>query len=223
MYCRFLSQTFIPEHSFPGLAEKHLAEALDSLQSEREQKYLFKKELDQRDQAAAHSGNIAGLRLELGEGSADDKIRPSTVGDLFSELHLTEIRKLEKQLETMELEKESLTKTLDDSKQELEQMRSELEDRKNKLLLLGQRIDAIVMQAENVSAFRTDILRMIGTGINFEYMVVQCSLRRDILGRIHGFAAHRLIRVIVLSLPNFRGKSSFSGCRPVSRHNPLIF
>lgn len=73
------------------------------------------------------------------------------MGDLFSELHLTEIRKLEKQLETMELEKESLTKTLDESKIELEQSRSELEDRKNKLLLLGQRIDAIVMQAENVS------------------------------------------------------------------------
>lgn len=135
--------------TFSGLAEKQLEEALEALQSEREQKYTLKKELDQREQAAAHSGNLAGLRLDLAEGAADDKIRPSTVGDLFSELHLTEIRKLEKQLETTELEKESLAKTLDDAKQELEQSRGELEERKSKLLLLGQRIDAIVMQAEN--------------------------------------------------------------------------
>ncbi|XP_003740410.1 protein bicaudal D [Galendromus occidentalis] len=131
------------------LFQKQLAEALDSLQKEREQKYLYKKELDQRDQAAALSGNIAGLRLELGEASADDKIRPSTVGDLFSELHLTERRKLEKQLETIELEKDSLAKTLEDAKQELELCRTELEDRGRKLLLFGERVTAIIMQAEN--------------------------------------------------------------------------
>ncbi|XP_022657679.1 protein bicaudal D-like [Varroa jacobsoni] len=136
-------------HTLKGLAEKQLEEALEALQSEREQKYTLKKELDQREQAAAHSGNLAGLRLDLAEGATDDKIRPSTVGDLFSELHLTEIRKLEKQLETIELEKESLAKTLDDAKLELEQSRSELEEKQSKLLSFGQRIDAIVMQAEN--------------------------------------------------------------------------
>lgn len=165
-----------------GIAEKQLAEALESLQSEREQKYLFKKELDQRDQAAAHSGNIAGLRLELGEGSTDDKIRPSTVGDLFSELHLTEIRKLEKQLETMELEKESLTKTLDESKMELEQSRSELEDRKSKLLLLGQRIDAIVRQAENVSFGQKSAYKPLSLwtfSISTEYLFLASSFRRS--------------------------------------------
>ncbi|KAL1466916.1 hypothetical protein MTO96_042416 [Rhipicephalus appendiculatus] len=40
---------------------------------------------------------------QKGEGSTT--CRPSTVGDLFSELHLTEIRKLEKQLEQLETEK----------------------------------------------------------------------------------------------------------------------
>ncbi|XP_003747922.1 protein bicaudal D [Galendromus occidentalis] len=138
------------------LVTKQLEETLDILQREREQKYILKKELDQRDQTAAHSGNIAGLRLELGEGTADDKIRPSTVGDLFSELHLTETLKLEKQLEEMELEKDSLIKTLESSKLECEQCRTELEDRKKKLLLLGQRIDAIVMQAENEANSKTE-------------------------------------------------------------------
>ncbi|KAL3184585.1 hypothetical protein MRX96_031660 [Rhipicephalus microplus] len=59
---------------------------------------------------------------QKGEGSTT--CRPSTVGDLFSELHLTEIRKLEKQLEQLETEKGHLSGILEDAQQQLEKLRS---------------------------------------------------------------------------------------------------
>uniref|UniRef100_A0A131YWF2 Protein bicaudal D n=1 Tax=Rhipicephalus appendiculatus TaxID=34631 RepID=A0A131YWF2_RHIAP len=59
---------------------------------------------------------------QKGEGSTT--CRPSTVGDLFSELHLTEIRKLEKQLEQLETEKGHLSGCLEDAQQQLEKLRS---------------------------------------------------------------------------------------------------
>lgn len=57
-----------------------------------------------------------------GEGAST--CRPSTVGDLFSELHLTEIRKLEKQLEQLETEKGHLSGCLEDAQQQLEKLRA---------------------------------------------------------------------------------------------------
>lgn len=51
--------------------------------------------------------------------------RPSTVGDLLSELNLTEIRKLEKQVEQLESEKGHLSGCLEDAQLELEKFRAE--------------------------------------------------------------------------------------------------
>lgn len=57
------------------------------------------------------------------KGEGAPTCRPSTVGDLFSELHLTEIRKLEKQLEQLETEKGHLSGCLEDAQQQLEKLR----------------------------------------------------------------------------------------------------
>ncbi|XP_077546353.1 microtubule-associated protein Bicaudal D [Haemaphysalis longicornis] len=57
------------------------------------------------------------------KGEGTPTCRPSTVGDLFSELHLTEIRKLEKQLEQLETEKGHLSGCLEDAQQQLEKLR----------------------------------------------------------------------------------------------------
>ncbi|KAH7976608.1 hypothetical protein HPB52_016972 [Rhipicephalus sanguineus] len=130
--------------SLRRIGEQQLEEALEALQSEREQKYALRRELDQRLTAESPVFHLDGLSFagfRLGnanpdesnrvededgdsEGEGSTTCRPSTVGDLFSELHLTEIRKLEKQLEQLETEKGHLSGVLEDAQQQLEKLRS---------------------------------------------------------------------------------------------------
>ncbi|CAN8001655.1 unnamed protein product [Ixodes hexagonus] len=80
--------------------------------------------------------------------------RPSTVGDLFSELHLTEIRKLEKQLEQLESEKGHLSGCLENAQLELEKFRAEpgSDQRLAVARLLGPIRALIALHGEDVSA-----------------------------------------------------------------------
>lgn len=170
--------------SLKQIAEKQLEEALEALQSEREQKYAFKKELDQKVNseslfsinnltfAGFRLGNVGGeeggrmeeedaeadvpalkqMEADLIERSAADMtpnstrqpLQPTTVGDLFSELHVTEIRKLEKQLELAENEKSQLSSRLQESSQILEKTRAELNDQHSRVSRMVEHINALI-------------------------------------------------------------------------------
>lgn len=96
------------------IAERQLAEALEALQAEREAKFAAKKELDAHlsREAAYNITNLAfsirgmpddGIEDEGEPGGSSSAELATAMGDhhadLFSEVHLHEITRLEKQLE----------------------------------------------------------------------------------------------------------------------------
>lgn len=119
------------------ITERQMQEALEALQSEREQKYALRKELDKRNSAdplinwtslAALKGNLALQNLTnrsnqpsehdlensnngMEENSFDlihELEMPSIEGSLFDEVHLTEIKKLQQNLEEKENQRSNL-------------------------------------------------------------------------------------------------------------------
>ena len=162
------------------IAEQNLAEALKTLQQEREQRHSIKKELDQRIAAESMFGLHNLSLLSLGDSHPDgprasdvrsagtnsdsglhihhiddgdnynpalkrieadfsspkhELLRPAPappqglVGDLFSEVHVGEIRKLERILEQTEIEKSSLERALEESTARLAEAVTEAEAR----------------------------------------------------------------------------------------------
>jgi len=129
------------------IAEKQLEEALESLQAEREQRYNLRKDLEQRmnSESMIQLGNLAqSIRDNDGDeteqagggnsgstvsGGGGDSLAggeaSSTSGpasDLFSEIHLNELQKLEKKLEGSEFEKLQLDASLKESKDTLDKL-----------------------------------------------------------------------------------------------------
>lgn len=149
------------------IAEKQMEEALEALQGEREAKYALKRELDQHINRESMY-NISNLAYSIrgmeennmNNGSdceeerdtalkrietdlADLKSPDGTKVDLFSEIHLNELKKLEKQLEQLESEKSSLTTNLRDAQQNLDKSQNDLQGFMAKVLLLAAHVDSL--------------------------------------------------------------------------------
>lgn len=151
------------------IAEKHMEEALESLQSEREAKYALKKELDQQinRESFYNINNLAfsirGITEEgtIGSDCEDDipglkhieaSLRSPNASelstddkkvDLFSEVHLNELRKLEKQLELLEKEKIHLSQSLRDNQSLVEKSQGELQVFISRLTMLAAHVDSL--------------------------------------------------------------------------------
>ncbi|XP_076331064.1 LOW QUALITY PROTEIN: protein bicaudal D-like [Tachypleus tridentatus] len=85
----------------------------------------------------------------IGKHANDDsdklnESQPATVNDLFSELHLSEVRKLEKQLEQAENEKSQLNVRLEESQQMLEKTKNELSDQHNRVAKVIDHVKALI-------------------------------------------------------------------------------
>lgn len=154
--------------SLKKIAEKQMEEALESLQAEREAKYALKKELDQRINSESIY-NLSSLALSI-RGITDDQAicsdgeddspalrrieadlktqepGTSTAGkqvDLFSEIHLNELKKLEKQLELAESEKALLTQNLRESQFAVEKSQGELQSFVARIVQLAARVQSL--------------------------------------------------------------------------------
>lgn len=151
------------------IAEKHMEEALESLQSEREAKYALKKELDQQInresfyninnlaysiRGITEEGNIGSdceddipglkhIEASLRSPNASELSSDDKKVDLFSEVHLNELRKLEKQLELLEKEKGNLTQSLRDNQSLVEKSQGELQVFISRLTMLAAHVDAL--------------------------------------------------------------------------------
>jgi len=124
------------------IAEKQLEEALESLQAEREQRYNLRKEIETkmnsdnmiqlgnlaqsiRDNDGDEAGGAAAAAVAGGGGKDqhdDDQRSSGPASDLFSEIHLNELQKLEKQLEGSESEKVQLNATLKDARESIDKL-----------------------------------------------------------------------------------------------------
>lgn len=148
------------------IAEKQMEEALEALQGEREAKYALKRELDQHinRESMYNISNLAYSIRGMEESNmnnsdneedrdtalkrievdlADLKSPDGTKVDLFSEIHLNELKKLEKQLEQLEGEKSSLTTNLRDAQQNLDKSQNDLQNFMAKVLLLAAHVDSL--------------------------------------------------------------------------------
>uniref|UniRef100_A0A1B0GPT8 Uncharacterized protein n=2 Tax=Phlebotomus papatasi TaxID=29031 RepID=A0A1B0GPT8_PHLPP len=156
------------------IAEKQMEEALEALQGEREAKYALKKELDahiNRESIYNISNlayNIRGMdgdnmnsdgdedlpalkRIEA-DLSSELKSPDGTKVDLFSEIHLNELKKLEKQLECLENEKKCLTANLRESQQNLDKSQSELQAFMSRVSVLSAHVEALQQLKKQVEA-----------------------------------------------------------------------
>lgn len=146
------------------IAEQQMEEALQALQSEREAKYALKKELDghiNRESMYNISNLAYSMRMDDGvDGSDLDDDLPTlkrleadlsnelkspdgTKVDLFSEIHLNELKKYEKQLELLEGEKANLTTNLRDAQQNLDKSQNDLQNFMAKVSLLAAHVDSL--------------------------------------------------------------------------------
>ena len=150
------------------IAEKQMESALESLQAEREAKYALKKELDQRMNSESIY-NLSNLALSI-RGITDDQTicsdgeddspalrrieadlktqEPGTSSaskqvDLFSEIHLNELKKLEKQLELAESEKTVLTSNLRESQHAVEKSQGELQSFVARIVQLAAHVESL--------------------------------------------------------------------------------
>lgn len=163
------------------IAEKQMEEALEALQGEREAKYALKKELDGHinresmyhisnlaysirsidDNAGANSDgeeeNLALKRLEA-DLTTELKSPDGTKVDLFSEIHLNELKKLEKQLESMESEKTHMTSNLREAQTNLDKSQNELQNFMSRLALLAAHVDALTQLKKQIDTKDSDKL-----------------------------------------------------------------
>lgn len=150
------------------IAEKQMEEALETLQGEREAKYALKKELDAHvnresmynisnlvysirgmeennmnssdcEEDARDTSQLKRLENDMSELKSPD----GTKVDLFSEIHLNELKKLEKQLEQLETEKTGLSNNLRDAQQNLDKSQNDMQNFVAKVLLLAAHVDAL--------------------------------------------------------------------------------
>jgi len=93
--------------------------------------------------------NLALKRLEA-DLSTELKSPDGTKCDLFSEIHLNELKKLEKQLESMESEKTHLTANLREAQTSLDKSQNELQNFMSRLALLAAHVDALVQLKKQI-------------------------------------------------------------------------
>ncbi|XP_049536182.1 protein bicaudal D isoform X2 [Anopheles darlingi] len=92
---------------------------------------------------ALRDSTLKRLEASLEAETADLKSPDGTKVDLFSEIHLNELKKLEKQLETMENEKLCLTANLRDAQQNLDKSQNDVQNFMSKLLVMAAHVDAL--------------------------------------------------------------------------------
>lgn len=147
------------------IAETQMEEALQALQTEREAKYALKKELDSHinRESMFNISNLAysirGMDDNVGGSDLEDDMPTlkrleadlsneltspdGTKVDLFSEIHLNELKRYEKQLEHLEAEKANLTTNLRDAQQNLDKSQNDLQNFLAKVTLLAAHVDSL--------------------------------------------------------------------------------
>ncbi|XP_040583386.1 protein bicaudal D [Lepeophtheirus salmonis] len=167
------------------IAEKQLEEALESLQAEREQRYMLKKELDSKLNSENMNmlGNLAlsiqgmttsttgsstiiegGIHVEDEEdGPIFKKLEDVTAAaaasapdsgptsDLFSEIHLNELKSLEKKFENSETEKTALLNNLKESRDVLDKTRGQMTAQQVEIAKLSSHLSALMKIREDLS------------------------------------------------------------------------
>ncbi len=109
-----------------------------------------------KDSNSSDTPALARLAADFGSEKVESPSKSSSsqnidvVGDLFSEVHVTEIRKLEQILEKTELEKSNLQLALDDSHGALERAKKEIAEQHEKITHMKGHISAMASLSSGV-------------------------------------------------------------------------
>jgi len=222
------------------IAEKNLAEALELLQQEREQRHGLKKELDQRVASEAMYGLQTLVTLGIGDYKVDGKstghdggsvhpcghvdehvdnpalkkieadfTRPNCellrqvpaptqglIGDLFSEVHVGQIRQLERMLEQTEIEKCNLEQALEQSGVCLAEARAEALASNASVVKLKAELEAMSASTD-INGVDSSIVRQFPS---YELAVREISvLRNELHGAHQRVVAEREVNELKLS------------------------
>lgn len=103
------------------------------------------------DNASNNSdGEEDNLALKRLEADLTTELKSPDGTNLFSEIHLNELKKLEKQLESMESEKTQLKTNLRDAQSSLDKSQNELQNFMSRLALLAAHVDALVQLKKQI-------------------------------------------------------------------------
>ena len=209
--------------SLKKIAEKQMEEALESLQAEREAKYALKKELDQRinNESMYNLSNLAySIRGNAAEGSDGEEELPvlkrieedlkdnemaSPDGkqvDLFSEIHLNELKKLEKQLEQAENEKGQLSTNLRDAQSSLERSRGEITHLMARIVFISASIDSLQDVCKKISSKDEIVQYKSGVSIVINELEAVQSALKDLEKGLNCSDATLQLRTEVTNLKN---------------------
>lgn len=103
--------------------------------------------------------NLALKRLEA-DLTTELKSPDGTKVDLFSEIHLNELKKLEKQLESMENEKAHMTSNLREAQTNLDKSQNELQNFMSRLALLAAHVDALTQLKKQIDTKDDSLTKM---------------------------------------------------------------
>lgn len=157
------------------MTERQMQEALEALQSEREQKYALRKELDKRNSAepllnwtslaalkgSPHLANLALRGLMDHDSDQDgantfsdadqgyDMEMPSIEGSLFDEVHMTEIKKLQQSLEEKENQRSNLNTKLIEIQHKLESKSRQADEIEKKLGAICNLVEEIYNELDS--------------------------------------------------------------------------
>uniref|UniRef100_A0A3Q3NDN3 Protein bicaudal D homolog 1-like n=1 Tax=Mastacembelus armatus TaxID=205130 RepID=A0A3Q3NDN3_9TELE len=184
------------------MADTQLEEALESLKNEREQKNHLRRELvhhlsmcDVAYTGSAHlmytsappSGTATPTTLANGECQGlGGKAEGVATSDLFSEMNLTEIQKLQQQIMTVEREKVALITSLQESQTQLQHTQDALTEQHEKALCLSKEVIALrrlhQKEAEEEGGTEEDKRKTLNKSQVFSYQtpgleILQCKYR----------------------------------------------
>ena len=175
------------------MVERNLEEALASLQQERDHRHALKRELDQRvpAESAFSLASLAGLtdrrdgplgvaaespalkRIEASftsPSNGSDSGDQDSVGDLFSEVHLGEIRRMEQAVEQSETESDKLRRALNDQQVALAEARRDANTQRDKVVDMTGRLAALAVaeEASAASAVEEEVAKLQGQLAEYE-------------------------------------------------------
>lgn len=111
------------------------------------------------------SSGLKRIEASLSSGTTDLPSPDGKQVDLFSEVHLNELRKLEKQLDALEKEKLSLTQNLRENQAIVEKSQGELQTFISRLSLLAAHVDSLqqfyVSADKNLTSSTTEAQKSI--------------------------------------------------------------
>ena len=143
----------------------------------------------QQIEADFTSTEDGGLNKVKAGSNSTNKLGTSPVGDLFSEIHVTEVRKLEELLSKSEIEKAGLEKALEDTNVSLEAAKKDIEEQREKIAQMKAHITSVTSLNNSASDLNDLELEEEEAAEDYGTDPEIASMKRSLKQKDRGYAA----------------------------------